>query len=109
MSRIPKNAMKHAGATGDTPQMEQGGQSEGSRWSRSQMSQQMSEGASRVAERVRGNPTAALAIGAGVIGAAAAAAPLFRWGRNAINGSAGSKAKASGGGKSGGSRSKRSR
>ena len=108
MSSIPKNAMKHAGGGNDTPQMEQGGsQSEGSRWSMAQMSQQMSEGASRVAERVRDNPTAAIAIGAGVIGAAAAAAPLFRWGRSAIGGSAGGKAKSSGG-KSGG-RSKTSR
>lgn len=78
MSRIPKSAMKHASSNNDQ-QMQQGqNESEGGRWS--QMSQQMADGATRIADRARSNPGKALAIGAGVL--AAAAVPLFRWGQN---------------------------
>jgi hypothetical protein len=107
MSRIPKSAMKHAQSHDGESQQQQGQASQGhdqgqmnqdegqgGRWS--QMSQQMTDGATRLAERARGNPAKAFALGAGVIGAAAAAVPLFRWGREAAstlgNNASGSKA-----------------
>ncbi|WP_106640734.1 hypothetical protein [Allosphingosinicella vermicomposti] len=74
--------MKHAKA--ETEQQQIGNEDGGSsRWSFSQMSQHMSDGATRVVAKARANPGAALAVGGAVVGAVAAAAvPLFRWGRD---------------------------
>ncbi|QPQ54226.1 hypothetical protein IC614_07585 [Allosphingosinicella flava] len=95
MSRIPNKAMKHATSNEESHMSQQEGrmdqeggqmgQEEGGSWRRSfaQMSQQMSDGATRVADKARERPVAALAVGGAVLGAVAAAAvPLFRWSRD---------------------------
>lgn len=94
MSHIPNSAMKHANADAE-PQMNAGEES-GARRRFTQMQQQMQEGATRVADKARAHPGAALAVGGAILGsiAAAAAVPLYRRSRDGEDKAANKTAKA---------------
>lgn len=93
MSHIPNSAMPHAGPTDES---NGGGNQEGAGAS-------ISKAASKIADKARQNPKTAVAAGAAVVGAIAAAAiPLVRGRKKGGEETGGGKK--SGGGKSSGTR-----